>query len=276
MDAAEAYALAVSDARKEMADEMLDAVSHAMSQTSLDLWTTIAPPQLQLRELQQHPPPPPDMSAEEEWPRLESNAAETLLESDVNKMSIVESGQIVSAWLGNESTMAAVLHDTRRPAPIGGYRLPFSAALPVLRGGICKPNRPRAAVGAWKRLQLDASRAVPSSVRPTSSGAALKSLRGLRSGLAIQERAVIASKLRGATRRQIGKHSRNEAFERARRAAHPAHCGETEHAARRGRHALQDESLADMLQGGLSMRSSSARELCAGGERSDCIEVCSV
>lgn len=264
MDAAEAYALAVSDAREERADDILDAVSHAMSKTSLE-WTTIPPSTVtSMAQL-----------LAEEWPRLKSNAAETSHESDVNT-TIVDSGRVVSAWLGNESTMGAILHDSRRPAPIGGYKMPFGTALPVLRGGIRKPNRPRAAIRAWEKLKLNASRDAPSSNRPTSSGAALRSLRDLRSGLAIQERAVIASKLRGTTRRQIGKHSRNETFERARRAAHPERCGEAEHAARRGRHALQDESLAAMLHGGLSMRSSSARQMCAGGERSDCIEVCSV
>ena len=85
---------------------------------------------------------------------------------------------------------------------------------------------------------------------------------------------MLAAKLRGTTRRQQGKQSRNEAFERARRAAPAELCDEAEAAARRSRHSDHDASLASMLEGGLSLRPRSARELCEGLRGSNCIEVC--
>ena len=87
-------------------------------------------------------------------------------------------------------------------------------------------------------------------------GPARRSLpHGLGSALKTQEQAMSQHKLRGATRRAIGKHSRGESHDRARRLAPLAACGAAEAAARRGRHAESDARLAHLLGGSLSMNS---------------------
>jgi hypothetical protein len=173
-----------------------------------------------------------------------------------NAAAPADHGGMASAWLGSESTLETVL-----PAAA-----PRQASKPstILSHGICKATKPRADTGPWKRILVDAGlhRAAPPSSRPTSASVALKSLRCLKTALATQERALAASKLRGATRRQIGKHSRNGAFERARLAAPVALCGEAEGAARRGCSPQFDESLAALFENGVSVRVQSARQLC--------------
>jgi hypothetical protein len=257
-DDAVAYAEAVADTRLAREAELLESAIDAMAQAKLDV--SITKDENAASTKAEHSLADYTFAA---WPRLEGN-----------RMSIEPEKRMVSAWLGSKSTVDAVLHYLP-PPPIGGYGKP---SITLGRGGICKNRitKPRTAVSSWKRLQdAGASRVAHVSARPMSSSAALKSLRGLKAGLAVQERAVAASKLRGATRRRIGKHSKHEVFERARRSAPLVVCGEAEAAARRSRHALQDERLADMLEDGLSMRPPTARQLCAGGGRGpDCIDWC--
>ena len=74
-----------------------------------------------------------------------------------------------------------------------------------------------------------------------------KKKKGLASALRIQEQAMRASKLRGTTRRTIGKHSRAEVRERARRLLPIALLTDRETAARRGREASRDARLAQQF-----------------------------
>ena len=67
------------------------------------------------------------------------------------------------------------------------------------------------------------------------------------------ENAACGSKLRGTSRRIIGKQGRREARERARRAVPAALTDAREAAARRGRESIKDTALARMLGEGLSM-----------------------
>ena len=69
-------------------------------------------------------------------------------------------------------------------------------------------------------------------------------LRGLRSALRVQERAMCAAKLRGLPRRGIAKGSRRETHERVRRLLPIAALDERDAAARRGRDAVHDARLA--------------------------------
>ena len=224
-------------------EEEDDDLAYEFRATSLDSAPTPRP--LRLGDyLQARPEAPAELwpcaglrppSSAEEWPRLESNPP------SLPRRNAVASRE---AWLGGESTIDAV--GRAPPSPIGWAQpspsgLPRRGAFPLQRRGRRPPPRPPP--------------------------------RGLKSALRQQDWAIqLATKLRGSTRRAIGKHSRNEAFERSRRLAPAALCGAAEAAARPGRHAEQDALLAHAFGEGLSLRGPSARELCAGGMRPDCIE----
>ena len=191
-------------------------------------------------------------SVPEDWPQLESNVEGwPQLASSGETPNPRTTPRLVSAWLGSVATLNAVFHDSMTPQPIGGW------------------SKPAPCVKAARRARLQRRSKPPDDSFPRALRRAQP--RGLKSALDMQERAVCASKLRGTTRRLIGKHSRNDAFERARRAAPLAVCGEAEAAARCGRQAMQDATLADMLQGGLSLRSPSARQHCAERPNPGCI-----
>lgn len=169
----------------------------------------------------------PDKKAQPLPPPQTSIAAWPRLESNceitlrMEKLNVASS-RMISAWLGGGPLEA--MHRTESPPPpppIGGWRAD-ATLLSLAR--IARARQPlRAAIEA-----------------PASA---------------------CGAKLRGATRRTIGKQSRRETRERARRLAPAVLAEPREAAARRGRHALHDAGLAALLDQGLSFRAADAGAL---------------
>lgn len=187
----------------------------------------------------------------EEWPRLEANVP-----LPIAPRVSVRAKQMVNTWLGHATTLDAV-HTTR------GEHAGAVVCSSVRRGGVRTTVR-RDAPGRCHSGLKSALK-----VQSLAVHAAQAYLAALGEGALSQ--AVSAAKLRGETRRRIGKKSRSDVFQRARRSAPVDRCDEQEVAARRGRHALQDENLATLLSDGLSLRARSARELCVS-MAPDCME----
>eukprot|EP00962_Isochrysis_galbana_P043281 scaffold16440_cov97-Isochrysis_galbana.AAC.4 len=121
---------------------------------------------------------------------------------------------------------------------------------------------------AWAGIASTAAAAGPTRPLSTSGHARLPdarprthATRGLRAALRVQEHALAQHKLRGSHRRAIGKHSRNEAHERERRAAPLAACGAVEAAGRRGRESEADLRLARMLGGSLQLSATEPQQV---------------
>eukprot|EP00967_Tisochrysis_lutea_P097973 scaffold144234_cov35-Tisochrysis_lutea.AAC.1 len=118
-----------------------------------------------------------------------------------------------------------------------------------------------AAVGSCSFEDGSTTDIVQSSYKATACRERLP--RGLSSALRTQEHAVAQYKFQGRRRRAIGKHSRNEVHERRRRLEPLAICGAAEAAARRGREAEADISLAHMVNNTLSLKTSDAMKACS-------------
>lgn len=137
-------------------------------------------------------------------------------ELDCRRLKLQEiSPSVAKAWLGAISTIAAVTQ------PTGSMRRQL--------GGL--------------RLQNS----------PSSVGTARRMPQSLRSALRTQAWAVEAGKSRGVARRVIGKKSRNDVRNRARKFAPNSVCGAAELAARPGRHAASDMRLANLMSSGLRL-----------------------
>ena len=229
LDAAADYALASFDARVK-GDPIIEGAIDAMAQASLE-WTTI-------------PLEPMEKVAE--------------IGASMDRPAIRSAPYMVSAQQAGDSVPGAFLQ--LAPSPIGRPR-----RLPQSHQSNCR-------TGPWKQLLIDTglhsvpSRARPPSIRPVSSREALRALRGLRSGLRTQEKAVLASRLRDATRRRITKQNRSEAHERARRAMPSDICAGSvteeeaaaKGAAKCGLFATNEERLASMLRGTLNLQAQSS------------------